>query len=140
MMSADRAKMIAALKVHVVPILRQRGFSGSFPHFRRPTAACIHLLTFQFDRWGGGFVVEIAQCPPDGATMHSGRHIPPAKVNPQYLRNRLRLGSSAKEKDHWFRFDDQGPTPTAGVYDSVAQEVIPYLDGQAEDWWRNQQH
>jgi hypothetical protein len=50
-MSAEREKMIVALyREHVVPVLRERGFLGSFPHFRRPTAASIHLLTFQLTR------------------------------------------------------------------------------------------
>jgi hypothetical protein len=29
-------------------------------------------LTFQFDRHGGGFVIEIGQCPADGCTTHWG--------------------------------------------------------------------
>jgi len=32
-MSAEREKMIQTLKEHVVPVLKARGFKGSFPHF-----------------------------------------------------------------------------------------------------------
>jgi hypothetical protein len=38
----DHARMKAALKAELVPALRKRGFTGSFPHFRRiaePTIA-----------------------------------------------------------------------------------------------------
>src|SRR5947208_777433 len=51
-MSDDRDKMIETLKEYVVPVLRERGFKGSFPHFpvRRATigsgttnAACFPL-------------------------------------------------------------------------------------------------
>jgi len=49
-MSDERDRMIETLKEYVVPVLRERGFKGSFPHFRRPTATAIHLLTFQFDK------------------------------------------------------------------------------------------
>jgi len=45
------------LKAIVVTALRASGFKGSFPHFRRPLPERIDLLTFQFDRHGGGFVL-----------------------------------------------------------------------------------
>jgi hypothetical protein len=48
-----REKIDAALKEHVVPVLRIIGFKGSPPHFRRNTGQQIDLLTFQFDRNGG---------------------------------------------------------------------------------------
>jgi hypothetical protein len=60
--------MIAALQQIVVPVLREHGFSGSIPHFRRFTSSKIHTLTFQFNKWGGSFVVEIETAPLDGIT------------------------------------------------------------------------
>nr|WP_268888411.1 DUF4304 domain-containing protein [Heyndrickxia shackletonii] len=42
--------MISALKKIVVPELRERGFKGSFPHFRRIFENKIDLITFQFDK------------------------------------------------------------------------------------------
>lgn len=35
MSSNERKKMDAALKQVVIPILREQGFKGSLPHFRR---------------------------------------------------------------------------------------------------------
>jgi hypothetical protein len=61
----DRNKMVAALKAEVVPQLRKNGFSGSFPHFRRIGPTKTDCVTFQFDKWGGGFVVEIGEGPTD---------------------------------------------------------------------------
>ncbi len=58
--------MIAMLKEVVIPKLKVAGFSGSFPHLRRQREATIDLLTFQFSRWGGSFVVEVASCPAAG--------------------------------------------------------------------------
>src|SRR5208282_3539740 len=58
-----RDDMISSLKSLFVSALRERGFKGSLPHFRRPTQDRIDLLTIQFDRWGGGFVIEISKCP-----------------------------------------------------------------------------
>ena len=60
--------MIASLKKVFLPAIRQRGFKGSLPHFRRPMTEQIDLLTIQFDKWGGGFVIEISKCAVDGLT------------------------------------------------------------------------
>lgn len=135
-MSAERDKMVAALKEHVVSVLKRRGFKGSFPHFRRPTDTAIHLLTFQFDKWGGGFVVEIASCSVDGVTMHWGERVPPAKVTAQHVNLRLRLGATNEQSDHWFRYDRQPVLSFSDPYERAAREVLPHLDGQAESFWR----
>jgi hypothetical protein len=136
-MAADRKRMIATLKEHVVPVLRSRGFKGSFPHFRRITDTRIHLLTFQFDKWGGGFVVEVASCSPEGVTMHWGEQIPPAKATAHDVTRRLRLGSSGEQADHWFRYDRQGLSYLGDPYERAAREVLPHLDNQAERYWRD---
>jgi Domain of unknown function (DUF4304) len=56
-MSLPRQLMEQALKAYVVPVLREHGFAGSLPHFRRLRSDCVDLLTFQFDKNGGGFVI-----------------------------------------------------------------------------------
>lgn len=133
-MSDERRRMVAALRKRVVPALKARGFKGSFPHLRRVAESKIDLLTFQFDKWGGGFIVEIAACPPEGVTMYGGEHVAPGKVNAWHMSRRLRLGAPDEKSDgRWFRFrkgwDD-------AAYEALACEVLPYLDSQAEPWWR----
>jgi len=126
-----RDDMISSLKKVFVPALRERGFKGSLPHFRRPLEDRIDLLTIQFDRWGGGFVIEISKCPPVGITLLWGEHVPPNRVrawdvNPPY---RPRLGAPRPQDDgHWFRFDDGTPT------DKVATLAVSYLR-EADEWW-----
>jgi len=137
-MSAEREKMIAALKDKIVPVLKARGFKGTFPHFRRLTNSGIHLLTFQFDKWGGGYVVEVAACSSAGVKMHWGEQIPPNKVTAQHVNKRLRLGASDSKTDHWFRYDRGGLFKFGDPYEKAANEVLPYLDGQAENWWRQE--
>jgi hypothetical protein len=133
-MPAEREKMIATLKEKVIPVLKVRGFKGSFPHFRRITEAGVHLLTFQFDKWGGGFVVEIASCPAAGVTMPWGKHIPPEKVTAQNVNSRFRLGASDKGSDHWFRYD-RANLSFGDPYQQAASEVLSYLEAQAESYW-----
>ena len=124
--------MIASLKKTFVPALRERGFKGSFPHFRRPGVNCIDLLTVQFDKRGGGFVVEISRCSPEGITTHWGKHVPPDKVTAwdMFPKDRLRLGVRKPGEDHWFRFDDGTPA------DKVAERATCYLS-KADEWWCN---
>jgi hypothetical protein len=129
--------MIRALKEHIVPVLRMRGFKGSFPHFRRPTEPAIQLLKFQFDKRGGGFVVEIAICPLSGVTFPNGKHVAPTELTTGHAQpqRRFRLGTTEAKTDHWFRFDQKGLIPLRDPYEKAARAVLPYLHEQAEPWW-----
>jgi Domain of unknown function (DUF4304) len=137
-MSQEHDKMVRALKEIVVTKLREKGFKGSFPHFRRLRDEKIDLLTFQFDKWGGGFVIEISMCPPDGITTHWGEYISPNRVKAWHihpnkrLRLQPRLGSSRHE---WFRYDKAGLDDD--VFRNTAIEVLPFLD-TAEKWWKEE--
>lgn len=126
----SREEMNSALNTHFVLALRQQGFKGSLPHFRRQRENSVDLVTIQFDRHGGGFVIEISRCAIEGVTTHWGKHIPASKVTAHDLHPNLRhrLGTSGKNTDHWFRFD-QGISPTV-----VAESLRAYLD-EAERWW-----
>ena len=133
-MSESRDQMIAALREIVVPVLRDMSFRGSFPHFRRLRDTQIDLLTFQFSRWGGEFLIEVAFCQPGGFTTAWGKHVPAAKVsaNDIHPAQRLRLGTHTPEpRDCWFRFEPE----RAGIYSDTALEVLPWLRGQAEQFW-----
>ena len=129
-MSSPRQLMNEALKAYVVPALRERGFKGSLPHCRRLRSGRVDLLTIQFDKNGGGFVVEISQCDAEGLTTHCDKHVPASKVTAldlhpnQRLRLKLRDGPGT---DSWFRFD-------RGEYGEVAGQVVSRL-GDADAYW-----
>jgi hypothetical protein len=139
-MSEARDKMVAALKEIVVPTLRDMGFRGSFPHFRRQRGEQLDLLTFQFSQWGGSFVVEIAHCPAAGYMLRTGETVSPnrARVHHQHYRTRLRLGVRPRpnNRDHWFHFEPDSPT----IYSDTALEVLPLLRSQAEHFWQKHEH
>jgi hypothetical protein len=134
-MSHDHDRIVKVLKGIVVTKLREKGFKGSFPHFRRPNTEQIDLLTFQFDKWGGGFIIEISKCPPDGITTHWGKHIPPNKVKAWDMhpveRVRLQPGPGSSTTN-WFRYDQPGLIEDA--FEKTAREVLQYLE-KAEKWW-----
>lgn len=130
-MSLSRENMIAVLKKTVIPELRQRGFKGSFPHFRRIKEKKIDLMSFQFDRYGGGFTVEVGVCSPEGYTHYWGEKVPPNKVTVHDLNKRLRL----KENDgQWFRYDVE--SESGDIYEIVANEVLQHLH-EAEEYWED---
>lgn len=131
----SREAVIEFLKQQIIPDLRQRGFKGSFPHYRRPSQDRIDLLTFQFDKWGGGFVVELAVCPPEGATTSWGKFIPPSKVTAYDVNIRLRLGAESEQSDSWFRYDE----PQSSL-EQIAQRILTLLDTQAEEWWSSRKN
>jgi hypothetical protein len=141
--------MDRVLKETVVPELRARGFQGSFPHFRRLRPDRIDLLTFQFYRSGGKFIVELAQCGPEGYTTSWAKRIPPGKVTAHDLTGRLRLGGRLgfRRADHWFVFDFQNYDPPMASSEAqleddcrkAAAEVLKDYRRQAEEWWDQQQ-
>jgi hypothetical protein len=125
-----RTSMNVALNAIVVPVLRERGFKGSLPHLRRLKSASVELLTFQFDKWGGGFVVEIARCSSAGFTTAWGKHIPADKLSAHdvHPENRVRIQpATGGGRDAWFRFDD-------GNVSRTAQEFLNHL-AVAESWY-----
>jgi hypothetical protein len=125
--------MDAAIKAVLVPVLREKGFAGSFPHFRRASDRGMDLLTFQFDRHGGGFIIEISSCASEGLTTHWGKHIPAKKATAWDLlpnrRHRIQAHSGSGT-DSWFRFENEEPVV-------VASSVIEHLQ-EAEQWWASQ--
>lgn len=132
--------MIRALKAIVVPVLREHGFKGSFPHFRRSADDRIDLFSFQFDRWGGGFLIEISRCGRAGIVTYWGEEIPAAAVraidNHPDNRHRIKPGGGGSPDD-WFRYDKRPPFHPQGRYNHIAANVLSYLK-EAEDWWESE--
>ena len=137
-MAADRQKMIDVLKLLVVPSLRDRGFKGSFPHFRRIEQNKTDVLTFQFDKWGGGFIIEIGSGTPEGTILPWGEVVPATKLTAHdlYGSDRARLSSGPKTKTgKWFRYDDN----TQESFEAAADEVLNLLP-QADLWWEGKKN
>lgn len=130
--------MNQALKDVVVPVLREHGFKGSLPHFRRLLPERIDLFTFQFDLHGGGFVIEIGQCEPDGFMTHWGKQIEPSKVTAWDVspKKRARIQpSDGSRTDSWFRFDGTA----TDIFTRIAEVVVPFVE-QAETMFNNFEH
>ena len=63
---ANREIMLSALKKHTFPLLKELGFTGKYPNFRRKLDNCIELISFQTNKWGGSFTIEVSAIFPNG--------------------------------------------------------------------------
>lgn len=139
MENSSRKEMIKSLSEIVIPVLRQNGFRGTFPHFRRITKEKINLMTFQFDKYGGGFVIEIANCEPSGFTTHWGQKIEPNKLTAHYvsgIRIQSNMDTTNSFTEDWFRYDNKNSSNMKEVYINVCKDVLSKLKF-AENYWEN---
>ncbi|UPO87324.1 DUF4304 domain-containing protein [Niallia sp. Man26] len=132
MLSDQRREMLTALKEVVIPVLRRQGFKGSLNHFRRRNKNNIDLITFQFNKWGGSFIVELAVCPKEATTMIWGKEILPNKVTAHHMNNRYRLGSKSIDQEGiWFDYEN---AVTKEDYQKVAERMLKLLNTADVDW------
>ncbi len=127
-----REKIDEVLREIIVPFLREKGFKGSLPHFRRIQSDRINLLTFQHSLYDTKFVVELANCPLNGIITPSGEKIAPSKCTAHHMGYRLRIGSNVHNTDYWFDYSHS--SLFNNVYNRIAKEIIELWD-EAEDWW-----
>ena len=127
----NRRTMEKALLARAIPVIRERGFAGRFPHFRRPTPTKTDLMTFQFDRHGGGFVIEVAEAPSGDIVKPWGKVVPAHRVTAYDInppkRQRLQPGDD-RSLNSWFRFDGELSA------DDVVDQVLGLLP-QLDDWF-----
>ena len=142
---ADHRKcMEAAFKSRFVPALRERGFVGAFPHFRRPLETRVDYLTVQFYSSGGSFVVELGRTAPGGFSEGPWAGLPVERITPAHLRDdRRRLTprdlSGGWHGPEWFVFgprsyDDPEPLWGQAHYDAVAEQALEAFVQVGEPW------
>ena len=72
----NREVMLSALKEHTFPLLEEQGFTGKYPNFSRKLDNCIELISFQSNKWGGSFTIEVSAVFPGSAdpnyTLYEG--------------------------------------------------------------------
>jgi hypothetical protein len=139
-MSLEKDKMIEALNQKVIFELRKLNFKGTFPHFRRISDGKLNVITFQFDKYGGGFVINIANCRPDGYTTPWGKEIRPNKLTvydlPKRHRIKPNLSSTDSTTDSWYRYDMISLNEFINIYESICEDVLSDLEF-AKSYWEN---
>ena len=137
-MSAERNRMIDSLKEIVIPELRNMNFKGSFPHFRKIENRKTNLLTFQFDRSGGGFIIELANWNESEFKTSWDKIIPINKLTAHDLNNRQRIYPNTlieeNGTDSWFRYDQKKALIFDDKYDKLSKKVIERIPLMEKYW------
>jgi len=136
MPSKDR-KMRRILRKIFGDFLQQQSFIGRFPNYRRIEDNTLHLLSFQFDTYGGAFFLELATHPAESLQVSWRRPIPVEELTAAHLPPETRVRLQAKANRHslpedWFRFDS-----FTDEYDFIQlAEHVKTLFPQVNDWLR----
>ena len=117
--------MRQALRSAVVPVLRKRGFRGSFPNLHRTRSSHIDLLTFQFSQYGPNLYIEIASVPAADAER--------ANLAPSRLR-RGHAGFYFRRIGPMPSVDFEGVTEPDGAASQIAA-VLRAISIEGETWW-----
>ena len=138
-MSAHRDAMMTALKEQFVPMLRQKGFVGSFPHFRRKLDTRIDFLDVQFAREGGRFCINLGQTGSEGLQDPAWPDLPLAETATGHLHHRSRVhwGFFLKQ---WFDFGPRSYDPPKEVkprpfYEAIATRAAQAFERDGERWF-----
>ena len=126
------------LKRDLTPMLKAEGFSGQFPHFQRQENDKLHLLSIEFDRYGGGFFLEFAAIPAGEMQTSWGEAIPQDNITLAHtnIEIRARLQQTAQQnslRENWFCYDNLSEQEIEDLVDQVASMI-----GQVNDWLRHQ--
>ena len=137
-MNTERDKMIVSLKEIVIPELRSRNFKGSFPHYRRTENGKTNLLTFQFDRKGGGFIIELANWNQPEFKTHWGKIIGLNKLTASDLNERQRIYPDSLSENEgmnsWFRYDTGRFISFGNKFDKLSKKVIDRISIMEKYW------
>jgi len=141
-MTIHRELMMKALTAVFIPALRERGFVGSFPNFRRQLDQRIDFLNVQFNKYGGSFCVNIGQTGPDGLNDPNWPGLSLAQTTVGHLRHRSRVswGFLAKQ---WFEFGPDTdaaskPAKPFSFYEGIAVDAVRAFEKDGEGWFSKQ--
>jgi hypothetical protein len=139
--------MTASLKRVCVPVIRELGFTGSFPHFRRRRGEHLEMLMFGFNKYGGSFYLEAGRITEARCRLlqqhwrERGKELPESELSVGHCEwnQRGRLGGEhfGCNEDHWFvfgpeRFGDTRADLPEGGYDALSASVATVLRSQVE--------
>jgi hypothetical protein len=138
-MSREGDLMRKALQRLLVPELRRLGFRGTNPKFQRKSPEWLDLLSIQYSKYGGEFVLEFTRR--ERGPLHTswGETVPEERLNVGYVHptQRARLeqrGPTSGEGLRGFKFSGFGEHPVK--YDELAAQVAALLP-QVEEWLRS---
>jgi hypothetical protein len=113
-----------------VPRLREIGFVGKLPSFRRVSAGSYQTLDIQFNKYGGSFAVNLNVIEPREDFMKA-RFDDLKVVKSQRLGSRKKRIKRKFNMDHWFKFL-KGFLFYRQAYGQAAQSFMSLLDDEMD--------
>jgi hypothetical protein len=135
-MSREGDMMRGSFKSILIPALARRGFRGKRSTFRRSGPDYLDLLTIQYWKYGGSFILEFGRTSRGDFQTSLGPVIPEDKMDVVHLlpTSRARLEERDSIPDdifHGFKFEGFGSEPAR--YDALATRVANLLP-QVDAW------
>ncbi len=129
-MAQFQKQLTVELKNIVVPLLRSRGFKGSFPTFNRANNDQVDYLSFWFSKSKANnrLFLDIGKFPLS-AFENKDKKLLTQTPSTAELTQRFHLGPIEEHFGHWFNYNDQNLVETAN-------QVIKFLDETIEPWWQ----
>lgn len=118
---SNREIMLNALKKTVIKELKDRGFTGTYPHFKKIVSDCIELIDFQTNKYGGSFTIEVSAVFPNNKVTNLSdlnATVDSCKVDVSCANQRCRLKGMF---DGWFYYRDIYKLPN-GFYHDVSEK------------------
>ncbi len=129
---SNREIMLNALKKTVIKELKDRGFTGTYPHFKKIVSDCIELIDFQTNKYGGSFTIEVSAVFPNNKVTNLSdlnATVDSCKVDVSCTNQRYRLEGMF---DGWFYYRDVYKLPN-GFYHDVSEKESDSFS-PPEDW------
>ncbi len=103
---SNKQIMKSLLIENVIKSLKDQGFAGKYPHYKREKSNCIELITFQTNKYGGSFTVEVSAVFPNEtdkkkSNIYFGNN--DDEINVWSTKDRYRLPGMF---DGWFYYND----------------------------------
>jgi hypothetical protein len=135
-MSREGDLMRKALKRFLLPEVKRLGFSGSASKFQRTSTDWLDLLSIQYWKYGGEFVLEFARRERGALHTSWGEVIPEERLDVAYVNplQRARLEQRGPASEEGFRgFKFSGFGEDIARYEALASEVAALLP-QVDEW------
>jgi hypothetical protein len=126
-MDKNKALILAGLKKYVLPEIKKSGYSGTFPHFRKKDGNSANFLSFQFNKYGGSFIVEAGWSNSLEKDLPAwSKKIPFGKLNYGHINinKRKRLQPKNTGPDFWF---DYSKFTEQSQFDNLALLIVKLL-------------
>lgn len=128
-----RDDVIKTIKSKIVPELRNSGFKGTYPHFKRidDESGKVDFLSFQFNKWGGSFIIELAvayPCKGKTGNYYSLERQTPECLNKSdigFTKERIRI---EPKKGKWFEYDEINYEHIVDIAFDKLMKNIKYYD------------